>query len=105
MFIFGTPTRVLFDFGSSRSFVSFSFALHAKRELTPLKNKLVVTTPLGKQILRNTIFKSCEVLVKGVALKANLIHLEMYDFDMILSMDWLSTHHALVNYFTKKVVF
>ena len=29
----------------------------------------------------------------------------MYDFDVILGMDWLSTHRALVDCFTKKVVF
>ena len=38
-------------------------------------------------------------------LKANLISLEMYDFDVILGMDWLSTHWASLEYFTKNVVF
>ena len=46
--ILGTPTRVLFDFGSSRSFVSSSFALYADQDLSSLKSKLVVTTPLEK---------------------------------------------------------
>ena len=40
MFIFSTPARVLFDFGPNRSFISSSFALHADRDLSPLKNKL-----------------------------------------------------------------
>ena len=40
-----------------------------------------------------------------MVLKANLIPLEMYDFDVILGMDWLSTHRASVDYFTKKVIF
>ena len=35
----------------------------------------------------------------------NLILLEMYDFDLILGMDWLSTHRVLVDCFTKRVVF
>ena len=105
MFVFGTPTRVLFDFRYSRSFVSSSFALHANRELAPLKKELLVTTPLREQILRNTIFKGCEILVDCVFLKVNLIPLELYDFNVILGMDWLSTHRALVDYFTKKVIF
>ena len=29
----------------------------------------------------------------------------MYDFDVILGMDWLSTHRASVNYVSKKIVF
>ena len=47
MLIFGTPARVLFNFGSSKSFVSSSFALHVNRKLALLKHKLVVTTSLG----------------------------------------------------------
>ena len=47
MIVFGTPTLVFFYFGSSRSFVSTSFALHADQELFSLKHKLVVIIPLS----------------------------------------------------------
>ena len=40
-----------------------------------------------------------------IVLKANLIPLEMSDFDVILGMSWLSNHQALMDYFTKKIVF
>ena len=40
------------------------------------------------------MFKGCEILIEGVVLKANLIPLEMSDFDVILGMDWLSNHRA-----------
>ena len=81
-----------FYFEASRSFISTSFALYANRELTPLKNKLVVTTPLGDRILRTYLFKGCEVVIEGFVLKANIIPLKMIDFDVILGMDWLSNH-------------
>ena len=103
--VFGEPTRVLFDSGASRSFISTSFALHANQELTPLKNKLIVTTLLGEIKLRTSVFKGCEVVVEGMVLKANLIPLEMSDFDVILGMDWLSNHRASTDYFTKKIRF
>ena len=105
MIVFGIPVRILFDTGSSRYFVSTIFALHANRELDPLKNKLVVNTPLGQQILCTSVFKGCEVVVEGVVLKANLIPLEMTDFDVILGMDWLFCHRASMDCFTKKIVF
>ena len=57
LIVFYTPARVLFDSRSSRSFVNSSFALHANRELSPLKHKLVVMTPLGEQIIHTSIFK------------------------------------------------
>ena len=101
MFVFGMPAHFIFDFGSNRFFVSTAFALHADWELTPLKNKLVVTKPLEEQILRTLVFKGCEILVEDVVLKENLIPLEIYDFDVILGMDWLSTHRASVDCFTK----
>ena len=62
MIIFNTPTRVLFDTGSNRSFVNTTFALHANKELVPLKNKLIVNIPLGEQILRTSIFKGFKIL-------------------------------------------
>ena len=40
--------------------------------------------------------------MEGVVLKANLISLEMDDFDVILGMDWLSNHQASMNCFTKR---
>ena len=97
--------RILFDTRSSRSFVSTTFALHANKKLVLLKNKLVVNMPLGEQILRTSVFKGCEILVEGVVLKENLIPLEMFDFDVILRMDWLFSHRASMDYFTKKIVF
>ena len=103
--VFGELARVLFDFRASRSFISTSFALHANYELTPLKSKLIVTTPLGERILRTSIFKGCEVVMEGIVLKANLIPLEMLDFDVILGKDWLSNHKASMNCFTKKIRF
>ena len=72
IFVFGEPTRVLFDSGASRSFISTSFTLHANREITPLKSKLVVTTPLGGRIVRTSVFKGCEVVIEGFVLRANL---------------------------------
>ena len=35
----------------------------------------------------------------------NLILLQLHDFDIILGMNWLTTHHALVDCFAKRVTF
>ena len=104
MIVFDTPTRILFDTGSSRSFISTTFALHANRELVSLKNKLIVNTPLGEQILHTSIFKGCEIVVRRIVLKANFILLEI-DFDIILGMDWLFNHRGSMDCFTKNIVF
>ena len=36
---------------------------------------------------------------------ANLILLDIHDFDVILGMDWLSRHHAIVDCYRKEVRF
>ncbi|GKD39719.1 putative reverse transcriptase domain-containing protein [Tanacetum coccineum] len=36
---------------------------------------------------------------------ANLLHLEMSDFDIILGMDWLTQHRATIDCHTKRVIF
>ena len=64
-----------------------------------------MTTPLGERILRTSVFKGCKILVEGMVLKANLIPLEITNFDVILGMDWLSNHWALINCFTKRIWF
>ena len=64
-----------------------------------------VITPLGERILHTSVFKGCEILVEGVVLKANLISLEMIDFDVNLGMDWLSNHRVSMNCFTKRIRF
>ena len=101
--VFGEPIRVLFDSRASISFINTSFALHTNRELTPLKNKLIVATPLGERIPKTSMFKGCEVVVEGIMLKENLIPLDMVDFDVILDMDWWSNHRVSMNCFTKKI--
>ena len=68
------------------------------------KHKFVVMTFLGGQIIRTFVFRDCEVLIEGVVLKENLISLEIWDFEVILSMKWLSTHRASIDCFTKSGV-
>ena len=65
----------------------------------------MVTISLGEQILCNFVFKSYEILIKGVVLKANLITLEMHEVNVILGMNLLSTHRDSMDCFTKKIVF
>ncbi|XP_077242535.1 uncharacterized protein LOC143883058 [Tasmannia lanceolata] len=47
----------------------------------------------------------CPVRIENRELLADLILLELSDFNMIMGMDWLSTHHALVDCNKKVVTF
>ena len=51
------------------------------------------------------VYRACDVLIGNLRLGADLIVIEMVDFDVILGMDWLSTHRALVDCYAKTVEF
>ncbi|KAI5341945.1 hypothetical protein L3X38_009820 [Prunus dulcis] len=50
------------------------------------------------------VYRGSMVLVGDIILEADLIPLDMVDLDVILGMDWLAKHYALVDYFWKEVV-
>ena len=55
----GHYALVLFDFGSSHSFISFVFASHACLEVEPLDHVLSVSTPSGESMLSKEKIKAC----------------------------------------------
>ena len=99
------PAQVLFDSGSTHSFISHSFARRLNMIPETLDFELSVDTPSGHVLCTDKVYKSCNVLVSGRELEANLVLLDMYEFDVILGMDWLSIFHASIDCFGKKVVF
>ncbi|EOX94106.1 DNA/RNA polymerases superfamily protein [Theobroma cacao] len=86
------------------SYVSTTFASIADRNLSPLEGEIVVHTPLGEQLIRNTCYRDCGVRVGEEEFRGDLIPLEILDFDLILGIDWLTAHRANVDCFQKKVV-
>ena len=55
--------------------------------------------------MTNLVLKSCILCIEGRELSANLVLLDMHDFDDILGMDWLASYHVIVHCFEKEVVF
>ena len=45
----------------------------------------------------------CEVCIEDEILLVDLVELEILEFDVILGMDWLSAHHAVLDCFNKVV--
>ena len=97
--------RVLFDFGSSHSFISLKFAISLNCVPEKLNEPLYVSTPFKNIIVANIIFKNCIIQIEEKELAADLIQLNMYDFDVILGMNWLSSYHAHIDCFRKRVIF
>ena len=96
---------VLIDPGATHSFITLTFASRIHKYIKPLGYDLHVSTPLGELLEVNSVCRDCMVQIDGVKLCADLLLMTFYDFDIILGMDWLTKHHAIVNFFTKEVEF
>lgn len=48
-------------------------------------------------------YRDCELEFEGQTFPATLIPIQMYDFDVILGMDWLAKYHANIDCQLKQV--
>ena len=70
-----------------------------------MESKLCVDTLVGDVVVTDSVCKSCVVKIADRELLADLTLLEMRDVDIILGMDWLATHYAMVDYHRKTIIF
>ncbi|XP_059629832.1 uncharacterized protein LOC132272755 [Cornus florida] len=92
--IYGSIARILFDSGSSYSFIALSFVDTLGLELGHMSNALSITTPLGSATTLDRICCACLITIGELEYPIDLIVLRMRDFDAILGMDWLARYHA-----------
>ncbi len=53
----------------------------------------------------NRLYRDCPLVIQGHTFLSDLIEMPFKDYDIILSMDWLSRHHAIIDYRLKTVTF
>ena len=69
-----------------------------------LSYDLLVTSPLGHSVRVNRMYKNGPLLVQDREFSVYLIALAFHEFDLILGMDWLSKHWAIVDCDKKRVL-
>ena len=70
----------------------------------PLAYDMLVTSPLGQSVRVNRVYKNCPLMVHDREFLVDLIALPFHEFDLILGMNWLSKHRAIVNCDKKTVL-
>ncbi|KAL0550149.1 hypothetical protein IC582_014651 [Cucumis melo] len=105
LLVLGHYALILFDSGSSYSFISSAFVLHARIEVEPLHHVLSVSTPSGECMLSKEKVKGCQIEITGHVIEVTLLVLDMLNFDVILGMDWLAANHASIDCSRKEVAF
>ena len=96
--------KVLFDSGSSYSFISESFAAELGLRPARLAFHLDVVTPLGEHKLVWKFLRSIGVKLGEMDFEASLIVMGMREYDVILGMDWLAQYSAVIDCAKKTMV-
>ncbi|XP_070056483.1 uncharacterized protein [Nicotiana tomentosiformis] len=93
----GRDASVLFDPGSTYSYVSslFTHFLNIPRE--SLGTPVYVSTLVGNSVVVDRIYRSCVIIFCGYETRADLMLLDMTNFEVILGMDWLSPYHVILD--------
>ena len=72
-------------------------------EVETLEEPMDVGSPLGTRVSVDLICRGCELEISGILLTADLRVMDMTDFDVILGMDWLTTHRVVIDCEHKRV--
>ena len=92
----GCAALVLFDCGATHSFISIEFAKLLGAPTESLKHELYVYNPIGYNSVCVNYIPDVIIVLEGQNLPADLILLDMTEYDVILGMDWLYEHYANV---------
>ncbi|XP_069148015.1 uncharacterized protein [Solanum lycopersicum] len=97
------PVSILFDPRSTFSYVSTYFAVAFDLIYDSMTVPIRISTPVGKPLVVNQVYRSCLVSLAGYDTWVDLIILGMVDFDVILGMDWVSPYHDVLDCNSKTV--
>ncbi|XP_070039319.1 uncharacterized protein [Nicotiana tomentosiformis] len=95
---------VLFDHGSTYSYVSSYFISHLDFPCSSLNIPVYVYTTVGVSIMVDRMYRSCVVTIDDDEISVDHLLLNMVDFDVILAIDWFSPYHAILDCHAKIVM-
>ena len=101
--LFDIDLYALIDPGSTHSYICIEQMSDKLPPVELLTYDLLVTSPLGHSVRVNRVYKNCPLLVHDREFSVELIALPFHEFDLILGIDWLSKHRAIVDC-DKKIV-
>ncbi|GKF06004.1 putative reverse transcriptase domain-containing protein [Tanacetum coccineum] len=87
---------VLFDSGANRSFVLTIFSTLLDIILDTLDVSYAVELADGRTSETNTVLRGCTLGLLGHPFKIDLMPVELGSFDVIIDMDSLANHHAVI---------
>ena len=93
----------LVDPGATHSFASKPFLDRFQIETQTLDGHMRVSLPAGDLLGSDRVVRDSRVMIEGQEFPADLVALDMRDFDVVLGMDWLSLHRPTLDCYKKEV--
>ena len=82
---------------STHLYVCIEHVLDKMPIVEQLAYDMHMTSPLGHSVTVNHIYRNCPIIIQAREFLADLITLPFREFDLVLGMDWLSKHQAIVD--------
>ena len=89
--------HALIDHGSTHSYVCIEHVFDKILVVEQLAFDMHVTSPLRHNVSVNSVYRNCPIIIQAREFLADLITLPFREFDLILGMDLLSKHRAIVD--------
>jgi hypothetical protein len=96
------PIIILFDSGASRDFLSLAYAQKAELNLCATPAPYSIRTP-GGQVVANQMVHKIPLELAGRVFPTTLVILEGQGIDVILGMNWIKMHRAVLDIFAHLV--
>ena len=68
-----------------------------------LEKPLYLNSPLGTRVSVDQICRDCELEISRSLLTVDLRVMDISDFDVILSIDWLTTHRVVIDCDSRRI--
>ena len=101
--IFDTIMHALIDPGSTHSYICTDIPNLGKLPRSETEYDILVMNPLGHSVIVNIVYRDYPIIIREYEFLGDLIELSFREFDVILGMDWLSRHQAIVDCRMKRV--
>ncbi|KAA3461733.1 Gag-Pol polyprotein [Gossypium australe] len=95
--LYDTSVIALIDPGSTHSYICKNLVFSKTFPVESTEVVIKVSNPLRKSVLVDKVCKNCPLMFQNICFSADLMLFPFDEFDIILGMDWLSLHDAVVN--------
>ena len=102
--LYDIEMHALIDPRSTHSYVCMEHVFDKVPAMEKLAYDMHMISSLGHIVSVNSVYRNCPIIIQVREFLTNLITLPFREFDLILGMDWLTKHRAIVDCGQRTVV-